>query len=207
MDIIAKYFNDLSKIQVSQFGKLFELYNYWNTRINVISRKDINNLYINHILHSLSIAKIIKFTNKTTIMDVGTGGGLPGIPLAIYFPEVQFYLIDSIGKKINVVKNISKKLNLQNIRADKIRVEEVKEKFDFIISRAVTSLPKFISLVKNKIKPKSNNELPNGILYLKGADYSKEIKQISKEYKAFSISEIFEEIYFETKYIIHIKLN
>ena len=206
MDLILKYFPSLSETQRKQYEELSELYGYWNERINLISRKDIEHLYEKHVLHSLSIAKIIQFKKGTKILDVGTGGGFPGIPLAILFPETNFYLIDSIGKKIKVVNAISDSLKLQNIQAKQIRAEEIKERFDFITGRAVAALPDFLKLIKNKISANNFNELRNGLLYLKGGDVSDELKQIQQIPTVFNLSEFFEEEYFETKKIIYLPI-
>ena len=178
MEILYKYFPDLSKKQIEQFSKLKELYEYWNARINVISRKDISRLYINHVLHSLAIAKVISFRDGTDILDVGTGGGFPGIPLAILFPRSNFVLVDSIGKKIKVVNNICSSIDLKNIRSIHSRVENVHEKFDYVISRAVTNMKDFQELVKDKFNASHKNVLRNGILYLKGGDLSSELDEI-----------------------------
>lgn len=202
--IIKKYFPDLSVGQMEQFEMLTPLYSEWNEKINVISRKDVENLETNHILHSLAIAKIISFKSGTKILDVGTGGGFPGIPLAIMFPECKFHLIDSIGKKITVVEAIAKEIGLQNLTAEKIRAEDVEGKFNFIVSRAVTTLPEFYSWIENKIISKSQNTLKNGVIYLKGGDLTEELKAFEKRHTVFDISNIFEEEFFETKKIVHI---
>lgn len=202
--IIKKYFPDLSAGQMKQFEMLTPLYSEWNEKINVISRKDVENLETNHILHSLAIAKIISFKSGTKILDVGTGGGFPGIPLAIMFPECKFHLIDSIGKKITVVEAIAKEIGLQNLTAEKIRAEDVEGKFNFIVSRAVTTLPEFYSWIENKIISKSQNTLKNGVIYLKGGDLTEELKAFEKRHTVFDISNIFEEEFFETKKIVHI---
>lgn len=204
MEIITKYFNNLSEFQIAKFGRLNELYRHWNSAINVISRKDIDNLYIHHVLHSLAIAKVIKFADGTSIIDVGTGGGFPGIPLAIMFPEVEFHLIDSIGKKIKVVDEISKSLNLTNVTATQSRIEEITFKYDFVISRAVTSLPEFAALTRKNITKRSINPLHNGILYLKGGDMHEELKQVNTKYMIYPIHKFFEETFFETKYLVHL---
>lgn len=205
MEIILKYFNNLTEKQINRFSQLYELYSEWNSKINVISRKDIENLYLNHVLHSLSIAKLISFAPGSKIMDAGTGGGFPGIPLSIMFPETEFLLIDSIGKKIKVVDAISKALNLKNIKTINGRVEKVNEKFDFVISRAVTNLPLFYSWVENKIKKELINTLKNGILYLKGGDITKEINALpTKKCFEYPLSIWFNEEYFREKMIIHI---
>lgn len=202
--IIKKYFPEISSEQLLMFEKLIPLYTEWNSKINVISRKDIENLAINHILHSLAIAKIIRFRKGSSVLDVGTGGGLPGIPLAILFPEVNFHLIDCIGKKITVVEAIVSELGLINVSAQKIRAEELHESFDFIISRAVTKLPEFFEWVNNKISKKQINERLNGIIYLKGGDLTEELSGISRKHKVFEIKDFFEEEYFETKKVVYI---
>lgn len=205
MNQINKYFPDLSDTQRDRFSKLGNLYREWNEKINVISRKDIDQLYERHILHSLAIGKIIDFKAGTAILDVGTGGGFPGIPLAILFPDVNFHLIDSIGKKIKVVEAVAGALALDNIEATHTRVQEVKHSYDFIVSRAVTNLPDFMNWTKNKIEKKSFNKLKNGIIYLKGGEFEEELKLIKKKrYTIFPISEYFSETFFETKKIVHI---
>ncbi len=204
MDIILKYFPSLNIEQIKQFSELNNLYNYWNSKINVISRKDIEHLYTRHILHSLAIAKIINFLPGAKILDIGTGGGFPGIPLAIMFPESSFHLIDSVGKKIKVVKEISKELKLENLTAQHIRAEAFQDKYDFIVSRAVMVFPKFVKLVSNKIAIKNQHDMKNGILYLKGGDFEDEIKQYKKNIKIFQISDFFDEEFFETKKIIYL---
>ncbi len=206
MDIIEKYFPKLTERQKEQFAKLDELYKHWNEQINVISRKDIDELYIHHVLHSLSLAKLIKFRPGTKIVDGGCGGGFPGIPLAIMFPETEFHMVDSIGKKIKVVQEISLSLGLTNVKAEQTRVEKLKGQYDFIISRAVTAFPKFVALVRNKVHHKDINSLPNGILYLKGGDFEGEIHNFKKQISVFDIQEFFEEEYFETKKIIYMQL-
>ena len=204
MDIICKYLLELSQKQKSQFAQLLPLYIDWNSKINVISRKDIDYLYERHVLHSLSIAKVIQFKKDTSILDAGTGGGFPGIPLAIYFPEVQFHLVDSIGKKITVVNEISKALGLSNITAEKARVENIDNKYDFVISRAVTSLPVFSKWVFPLISKQQNNSISNGILYIKGGDIADELSQLKYHSKIYPISQFFDEPFFDTKQIIHI---
>ncbi|MFC2111016.1 16S rRNA (guanine(527)-N(7))-methyltransferase RsmG [Bacteroidota bacterium] len=204
MEIIHKYFDKLNETQIHKFEKLAELFLDWNTKINLVSRKDMDNLFERHILHSIAIAKFIRFKTGTTVMDVGTGGGFPGIPLAILFPNVDFYLIDSIAKKIKVVKSISEALELDNVEAEQIRVENVKASFDFIVSRAVTNLPDFCRLTNYKIHKKGFNKLKNGILYLKGGDFIDELKQTKKKSTIYNLSEIFEEEFFETKHLIHL---
>jgi len=204
MQLLKKYFPGLSEQQLQRFEELGPLYSEWNSKINVISRQDIDNLYLHHILHSLSIARLIQFAEGTIVMDVGTGGGFPGIPLAIMFPEADFYLIDSTGKKITVVSEIVKSLGLENVIAEQKRVEEVDVTFDFIVSRAVTSLPDFIKLVKKNISEESSNSLTNGILYLKGDDAAKEIKNLKAGKFIFDIYQYFPEEYFETKKIVYL---
>lgn len=205
-EIIFRYFPDLTEIQKDQFAKLFTQYSDWNTKINVISRKDIDNLYINHVLHSLGIAKIVSFKPGTDVLDVGTGGGFPGIPLAILFPETRFHLVDSIGKKITVVNEITKSLGLTNVVAEQIRAEQIKAEYDFILSRAVTRLKEFYNWMHRKAKKKSVHELHNGILYLKGGDLDEELADLKKPHALYSLSEFFKEDYFETKKIVYIPL-
>ena len=207
MDIIRKYFTDLTDQQLDHFDRLGSLYTEWNAKINVISRKDIEQLYERHILHSLAIAKIIRFKPGTTILDVGTGGGFPGIPLAILFPETSFLLVDSIAKKIKVVNEVSTALNLQNVKAEHLRVEDVKQKFDFVISRAVTAFPAFYAMVRTKVSGQSNNDLPNGILYLKGGDFEQEISDFRPQIYLYNLHDFFEEEFFETKRLIHLALK
>ncbi len=206
-NLIETYFPDMTALQKSQFEQLQAIYEVWNAQINVISRKDIELLYERHVLHSLGIAKVIQFKPHTKILDVGTGGGFPGIPLAILFPESSFHLIDSIGKKIKVVKAVSETLNLQNVYAEQIRADEVKDKFDFVVSRAVTAFPEFYYWVKNKIKITGQNSLPNGILYLKGGDLSEELKDFTSKIKEFRLFDYFEGEFFETKKLIYFKAN
>lgn len=207
MEILLKYFPDLSAEQIENFSKLKNLYADWNDKINVISRKDIALLYERHVLHSLAIAKIISFSKDTSIVDIGTGGGFPGIPLAILFPEVNFLLIDSIGKKIKVVKSIIESLKLQNAKAQHLHSNELKGKFDFIISRAVTAFPQFVKLSEGKIKVVSVNSLSNGILYLKGGDLSEELKGFEKRITMFNINNFFGEDFFDTKFIVHLPVK
>lgn len=206
MDEILKYFPDITTIQREQFQKLSDLYHDWNAKINVISRKDIDELYTKHVLHSLAIAKIQKFEPGTYILDVGTGGGFPGIPLAILFPETRFYLIDVILKKINVVKAVVEALELKNVKAEQIRAENVKGDFDFIVSRAVTNMPDFVSWIKDKIKKQQKHELKNGILYLKGGDLTEELKLFPNAIE-YNISEFFDAEFFETKKVVHLPLR
>lgn len=206
MEIIKKYFPGLTEKQTSQFLLLQGLYEDWNNKINVISRKDIDQLYERHILHSLAIAKVIQFKNGTKILDVGTGGGFPGIPLAIIFPQCHFHLVDSIGKKIKVVQEISQALKLKNLTSEQIRAEKVKDKYDFIVSRAVTAFPPFYNWVNKKIHPESKNKLKNGILYLKGGDLKEELKKFKSKIETFEISEFFTEPFFETKKVIYLRI-
>ncbi|WP_426090942.1 16S rRNA (guanine(527)-N(7))-methyltransferase RsmG [Flavobacterium sp. DSR3-2] len=206
MDEILKYFPNLTDIQKEQFEKLNFLYHDWNEKINVISRKDIDALYIKHILHSLGIAKIINFEPGTYVLDVGTGGGFPGIPLAILFPETRFYLIDVIAKKIKVVQAVAEGLELKNVKAEQMRAENVKGDFDFIVSRAVTNMPDFVSWVKTKIKKNNKHELKNGILYLKGGDLTEELKDFPKATE-YNLADFFEDEFFETKKVVHVPLK
>jgi 16S rRNA (guanine527-N7)-methyltransferase len=206
MDEILKYFPNLTDIQKEQFSKLDSLYHEWNEKINVISRKDIDALYTKHILHSLGIAKIIKFEPGTYVLDVGTGGGFPGIPLAILFPETRFYLIDVIAKKIKVVQAVAEALELKNVKAEQLRAENVKGDFDFIVSRAVTNMPDFVSWIKNKIKKQQKHELKNGILYLKGGDLTEELKDFPKATQ-YDLADFFEDEFFETKKVVHVPLK
>lgn len=207
IDIVIKYFPNLTEVQKQQFAMLDDLYKHWNAQINVISRKDVDSLYEKHVLHSLGIAKVISFKPNTAIMDVGCGGGFPGIPLAILFPEANFYLIDSIGKKIKVVNEVSFALNLKNVRAEQKRAEEVKEKFEFIVSRAVTEFSEFYKWVQNKFSKNQFNELPNGILYLKGGDLSEELKLFKNKAIIYLLKDSFKEEFFETKKVVYLPCN
>ena len=206
MEAILKQFPDLSDNQILQFQKLQGLYEDWNSKINVISRKDIDELYTRHVLHSLGIAKIIEFRPGSRIMDVGTGGGFPGIPLAILFPEVDFYLIDVIAKKIKVVNEVAAGLGLKNVKAEQKRAELVKQEFDFIVSRAVTNMPDFVKWVDDKVAKKQNHELANGILYLKGGDLTEELKDFPKATQ-YNLSDFFSDEFFETKKVVHLPLK
>ncbi|PKQ60382.1 16S rRNA (guanine(527)-N(7))-methyltransferase RsmG [Labilibaculum filiforme] len=206
MEIIKKYFPNLTEEQEQKLYRLKELYTFWNEQINVISRKDMDSLYEHHVLHSLAIAKVIQFTPGTKVMDVGTGGGFPGIPLAILFPESDFYLIDSIGKKIKVVTEVANALNLNNVKAEHIRVQQVKDKFDFIVSRAVTAFPKFVNMVLKNSKAKDQNSLPNGIIYLKGGDFEDEISGYGSRISIYKCSNYFSEEFFETKKVVHLDI-
>ncbi|MDB0042821.1 16S rRNA (guanine(527)-N(7))-methyltransferase RsmG [Flavobacteriaceae bacterium] len=205
MNIIKSNFPDLTDHQIKQFKDLTILYENWNNKINIISRKDISELNIRHVLHSLSIAKVINFLPKTKILDVGTGGGFPGIPLAIMFPEVLFHLTDSIGKKIKVVQAIANDLGLKNVVAEKIRSENVNQQYDFIVSRAVTNMSNFVKIVNGKISSKNKNQLKNGILYLKGGDLSEELKDF-KHVKSFKINSYFNDTFFDTKKIVYLPM-
>ena len=206
MEEILRQFPDLTDNQVLQFQKLQSLYEDWNAKINVISRKDIDELYTRHVLHSLGIAKIIEFRPGSKIMDVGTGGGFPGIPLAILFPEVDFYLIDVIAKKIKVVNEVASGLGLKNVKAEQKRAELVKQEFDFIVSRAVTNMPDFVNWVDDKVSKKQNHELANGILYLKGGDLTEELKDFPKATQ-YNLSDFFSDEFFETKKVVHLPLK
>ena len=206
MEFILKYFPELTEIQISQFQQLEALYHDWNSKINVISRKDLDQLYVKHVLHSLAIAKIQKFEPGTYVLDVGTGGGFPGIPLAILFPETRFYLIDVILKKINVVKAVADALELKNVKAEQMRAENVKGDFDFIVSRAVTNMPDFVSWIKDKIKKQQKHQLKNGILYLKGGDLTEELALFPNA-KQYNITDFFEGEFFETKKVVHLPLK
>jgi 16S rRNA (guanine527-N7)-methyltransferase len=206
MEAILKHFPYLTDIQKEQFQQLDSLYHEWNEKINVISRKDIDALYTKHVLHSLGIAKIQSFEPGTFVLDVGTGGGFPGIPLAILFPETRFYLIDVIAKKIKVVQAVADALGLKNVKAEQIRAENVKGDFDFIVSRAVTNMPDFVSWVKTKIKKQHKHELKNGILYLKGGDLAEELKDFPKA-TLYDLADFFEDEFFETKKVVHLPLK
>ena len=206
MDEILKYFPNLTAIQKEQFEKLDFFFFFWNEKINVISRKDVDALYTKHILHSLGIAKIIQFEPGTYVLDVGTGGGFPGIPLAILFPETRFHLIDIIAKKIKVVQGVVDALELKNVKAEQLRAENVKGDFDFIVSRAVTNMPDFVSWVKTKIKKNNKHELKNGILYLKGGDLTEELKDFPKATE-YNLADFFEDEFFETKKVVHLPLK
>ena len=206
MEEIVKQFPNLTENQILQFQKLEALYQDWNAKINVISRKDIDELYTKHVLHSLAIAKIQPFEPGTYILDVGTGGGFPGIPLAILFPETRFYLIDVIQKKIKVVQAVVDALGLKNVKAEQMRAENAKGDYDFIVSRAVTNMPDFVSWIKDKIKKQNKHELQNGILYLKGGDLTEELKDFPKATE-YNIAEFFTDEFFETKKVVHLPLK
>jgi len=206
MEEITKYFPNLTDNQLIQFQKLEELYHDSNAKINVISRKDIDELYVKHVLHSLGIAKVMNFEPKATVLDVGTGGGFPGIPLAILFPETRFYLIDVIAKKIKVVNEVVAALGLENVKAEQLRAENMKGEFDFIVSRAVTNMPDFFSWIKDKIKKQNKHKLKNGILYLKGGDLTEELKAFPNATE-YNLSDYFSEEFFETKKVVHVPLK
>lgn len=206
MELIKKYFPELTAVQISQFEAMKGLYEEWNAAINVISRKDMEHLYERHILHALGIAKVIRFAPGTTILDVGTGGGFPGIPLAVLFPEANFHLIDSIGKKIKVVKAVTEALSLANVTSAQIRVEDVPEKFDFVVSRAVTAMPEFLYWVRKNITKRRLNPLHNGVLYLKGGDLTDELNRTPAKHQIYHLSRYFGEPYFETKSVVHLWL-
>jgi len=206
MELIHHYFKNLTPTQVAQFEALASLYNDWNLKINVVSRKDIDELYLRHVLHSLGIARVQSFEDGSRILDVGTGGGFPGIPLAILFPEVQFHLVDSIGKKIKVVEEVVQGLELKNVKASNARVESIGGEYDFIVSRAVAQMETFVFWVKGKIAKKSKHELKNGILYLKGGDLSEELSSFPKA-TVYTLQDYFKEDFFETKSIVHLPLK
>lgn len=207
MELILKHFPDLTDLQRSQFEQLKGLYEHWNAQINVISRKDMDSFYERHVLHSLGIAKIMEFVPGSNVLDIGTGGGFPGIPLAILFPEVQFHLVDSIGKKIKVVTEVAAALNLQNVRATHARAEEINEQFDFIVSRAVTAMPAFLPWTKGKFLSENKNPLPNGILYLKGGDLKEELSSVKQKHTIHSLQTIFPGEFFETKAVVYVQMK
>ncbi|MBT7425350.1 MAG: 16S rRNA (guanine(527)-N(7))-methyltransferase RsmG [Flavobacterium sp.] len=206
MNLLLKYFPNLTQLQISQFSQLQELYKDWNLKINVVSRKDIDELYLRHVLHSLGIAKVVQFKPNTKVLDVGTGGGFPGIPLAILFPETQFHLVDSIGKKIKVVNDVSEGLGLQNIKTTHGRVEEIKGTYDFIVSRAVAQMETFVFWTKGKINKKQQHPIKNGILYLKGGDLSDELKKYTSA-TIYNLPDYFAEDFFETKKVVHLPMK
>ena len=206
MELILKYFPDLTKQQIEQFEKLETLYQDWNLKINVVSRKDIDELYLRHVLHALGIAKVMRFKPGSSIMDVGTGGGFPGIPLAILHPECQFHLVDSIAKKIKVVDEVVAGAALSNVKTSHSRVEDIDETYDFIISRAVAAMPTFVRWVKGKIKRSQNHELKNGILYLKGGDLSEELESY-KNATIYDLKSYYDEDFFDTKKVVHLPLK
>lgn len=206
MEIILKYFPNLTETQIEQFSKLQELYEDWNLKINVVSRKDIDELYLRHVLHSLGIAKVMQFQPGANVMDVGTGGGFPGVPLAILFPETNFHLVDSIGKKIKVVDEVVEGLGLENVKTTHGRVEEVKETYDFIVSRAVAQMETFHRWIKKKVQKKQNHELKNGILYLKGGDLTEELINFPAA-TIYDLPSYYEEDFFETKKVVHVPIK
>ena len=206
MEIILKYFTSLTDTQIEQFSKLQELYQDWNLKINVVSRKDIDELYLRHVLHSLGIAKVMDFQPNAKVMDVGTGGGFPGIPLAILFPETHFHLVDSIGKKIKVVNEVSEGLGLTNVKTTHGRVEDVKDTYDFIVSRAVAQMETFVRWTKGKISKKQQHKLKNGILYLKGGDLTEELQKYTSA-TIYNLPDYFGEEFFETKKVVHLPLK
>ena len=207
IDLLLKYFPSMTERQKEQFAALLPLYEDWNSKINVISRKDMDNFYEHHVLHSLAIAKVQPFKTMAEILDVGTGGGFPGIPLAIMFPDAKFYLVDSIGKKIKVVQDVVEQLQLQNVRAEQIRAEQVEGDFDFIVSRAVTDLSQFTQWVKGKVSKIQYHNLRNGILYLKGGDLTSELAPFRKKVRTWDISDFFAEEYFDTKKVIYLPMR
>ncbi|ASS49764.1 MAG: 16S rRNA (guanine(527)-N(7))-methyltransferase [Candidatus Fluviicola riflensis] len=207
MELIERYFPDLTEQQRAQFSQLKPLYEEWNAQINVISRKDMDDFYERHVLHSLAIAKIMSFANGSSVLDIGTGGGFPGIPLAILFPEVQFHLVDSIGKKIKVVNEVAQALGLTNVRATHARAEDIKEQFDFIVSRAVTAMPAFLPWTKGKFLKQHKNPLKNGILYLKGGDLTEELAPVKQPLKLHSLNKFFSEEFFETKAVVYVDMS
>lgn len=206
MELILKYFPDLTEDQLNKFNKLEALYQDWNLKINVVSRKDIDELYLRHVLHSLAIAKVQRFKDGSKIMDVGTGGGFPGIPLAILFPNCSFHLVDSIAKKLKVVDEVVEGLELTNVKTTHSRVESINDTYDFIVSRAVAAMPTFVHWIKGKVAKKQNHELQNGILYLKGGDLSEELQNYTKT-TIYNISDFYEEAFFDTKKVVHLPLK
>jgi 16S rRNA (guanine527-N7)-methyltransferase len=207
MEDILRYFPNLNQLQIDQFKALEGLYTNWNAQINVISRKDMDAFYTRHVLHALGIAKVMRFVDGSKVLDVGTGGGFPGIPLAILYPNVAFTLVDSIGKKIKVVQEVAHALNLKNVTAHHKRAEDVKDKFDFVVSRAVTSMELFLPWCQNKFINAQKNPFPNGILYLKGGDLTEELKPIKRPYDLFDLSNYFDDAFFETKKVVYVKMT
>ena len=204
MDIIQKYFPHLTELQVEQFAQLEALYNDWNAKINVISRKDIQNLYEHHVLHSLGIAKVVNFKDGTTVMDLGTGGGFPGIPLAILFPNVQFHLVDSIGKKVKVANEVANAIGLKNVKFSHARAEDIKEQYDFVVTRAVMPMVDLMKVARKNIKKEQHNAVPNGIIALKGGELAGEIASMRNICTVWELSDFFEEEYFTTKKVVHV---
>ena len=207
MDIILKYFPNLSEVQQQQFAALYDLYIDWNSKINVISRKDITNLYEHHVLHSLGIAKVMQFRLETTVMDLGTGGGFPGIPLAILFPETHFHLVDSIGKKVKVATEIANAIGLKNVTTRHCRVEEEKQLFDFVVSRAVMPLTDLLKIIRKNIKKEQHNALPNGLICLKGGELEREVMPVKHQTLMYDLKDYFEEEFFETKKVVYVTIN
>lgn len=207
MDIILKYFPNLSEVQQQQFAALYDLYTDWNSKINVISRKDITNLYEHHVLHSLSIAKVMQFRPETTVMDLGTGGGFPGIPLAILFPETHFHLVDSIGKKVKVATEIANAIGLKNVTTRHCRAEEEKQLFDFVVSRAVMPLTDLLKIIRKNIKKEQHNALPNGLICLKGGELEREVMPVKHQTLMYDLKDYFEEEFFETKKVVYVTIN
>ena len=204
MELILKYFPDLTEEQKRQFAALYDLYTDWNSKINVISRKDIENLYEHHVLHSLGIAKVIRFKPGTKVMDLGTGGGFPGIPLAILFPEVQFHLVDSIGKKVRVATEIAGSIGLKNVTTRHARAEEEKQLFDIVVSRAVMPLTDLLKIIRKNISPKQQNALPNGLICLKGGELERETMPVKNKTTMWNLKEFFGEEFFETKKVVYV---
>lgn len=207
MDIILKYFPNLSEVQQQQFAALYDLYTDWNSKINVISRKDITNLYEHHVLHSLGIAKVMQFRPETTVMDLGTGGGFPGIPLAILFPETHFHLVDSIGKKVKVATEIANAIGLKNVITRHCRAEEEKQLFDFVVSRAVMPLADLLKIIRKNIKKEQHNALPNGLICLKGGELEREVMPVKHQTLMYDLKDYFEEEFFETKKVVYVTIN
>ena len=207
MDIILKYFPNLSEVQQQQFAALYDLYTDWNSKINVISRKDITNLYEHHVLHSLGIAKVMQFRPETTVMDLGTGGGFPGIPLAILFPETHFHLVDSIGKKVKVATEIANAIGLKNVTTRHCRAEEEKQLFDFVVSRAVMPLTDLLKIIRKNIKKEQHNALPNGLICLKGGELEREFMPVQHQALMYDLKDYFEEEFFETKKVVYVTIN
>ena len=207
MDIILKYFPNLTETQKQQFAALYDLYTDWNSKINVISRKDITNLYEHHVLHSLGIAKIIQFRPGTEIMDLGTGGGFPGIPLAILFPDTHFHLVDSIGKKVKVATEIAQAIGLKNVTTRHCRAEEEKQQFDFVVSRAVMPLTDLLKIIRKNIRKEQHNALPNGLICLKGGELDREVMPVKLQTLIYDLKDYFEEEFFETKKVVYVTIN
>ena len=205
-NIISTYFTDLTNIQKKQFSAISELYGFWNAQINVVSRKNMCDFNERHVLHSLGIAKIMNFEDGTKVLDVGTGGGFPGVPLAILFPKVEFFLVDSIGKKIKVVRAVAKELGLKNVKIAHERAENINDKFDFVVSRAVTRMPAFLKLIEDKFYQDCNNTFANGVLYLKGGDLTEEMSQVKYHYNLFNLSDYFSQDFFETKKVVYVQM-